>query len=188
MKKNIYFYNVAFALSLLTVITNCAAVKSINDNMQKEKNTQQIKCLTPDYKKFTLEWGYDFEAANEITGYQLNENGNVFLYRQDKQTKQKTSDFVGNVEMMKICEMLEKLNMEMIKMPVINEPGKELSFIILNKPNVGMTAKFTWNEHKTFGSKGFRELFDSLQTIVSTNLKNKKNNKIELIKSRIKNN
>ncbi|MPM82030.1 hypothetical protein SDC9_129088 [bioreactor metagenome] len=130
------------------------------------------KCITSDYKDFTLEWGYDYADSPQIMGYQLDENGYILLYKQDRDTRVKSFDSLGRIEGDKICNILEQLNSEMLKMPTLNEPGKKLCYIILKKPNVGMLNRVIWNEHNTYGSKGYRNLFDSLLSIVPHNFRN----------------
>lgn len=160
---------VFFKLFLIVIVT--LAVASCKTARQKEF---EAKCLTPDYKGFTLSWGYNYEKSSQIMGYQLDENGTLLFYRQDKSGYEspKTFDTLCQIDGEKLCDLLYLLNQNVIKTPALNEPGKELSFIIFKKPAIGTLTAAIWNEHKTYGSTGYRELFDSLLVIVPANLKN----------------
>jgi hypothetical protein len=157
-------------LLLTLIFFNFASCKNVQSGYSNEYKVPE--CITPDYKNFMLEWGYDYENSPEIMGYQLNENGHLLFYRQVRESTKKTFDTLGRIEGEKICELLARLNSEMSKVPTVREPGKELSFIILTKPQVGTLNTFIWNEHKTYGSRRYRELFDVLLTIIPPNLKN----------------
>ena len=165
LKKSQMFLILLLSVIFVTVvITGCITTKP------KEFNA---KCITPDYKGFTLSWGYNYEKSPQIMGYQLDENGTLLFYRQDKSSYEspKIFDTLCQIDGEKLCDLLYQLNQNIFKIPVINEPGKELSFIILKKPAVRMLTTAIWNEHKTYGSTGYRELFDSLLAIVPANLK-----------------
>jgi hypothetical protein len=125
-------------------------------------------CITPDYNGFTIEWGYDYEDIQSISGYQLDDKGNLYFYLQDRNTMEKKVELLNqNITGDDMCKVLDKLNSVMLKMPTINEPGRKRGFIILRKPEVSMANRAYWNEYNTFGSTGYRELFDILMSFIS---------------------
>ncbi len=127
-------------------------------------------CITSDYENFTLTWGYDYQENDKIMAYQINSNGKLLFFQQDRQTKQKNTDTLANIEPEHLCKILEQTNAAYIKTPALNEPGKRLSFIELSKPAVKFMSRAKWNEFNTYGSQGFRALFDTLSTLVSSKI------------------
>ncbi|MDR0927865.1 MAG: hypothetical protein LBO69_08900 [Ignavibacteria bacterium] len=128
------------------------------------------ECITPDYKDFQLEWGYDDGNLEYISGYILDESGYIRSFRQSRESKVRDMDTVRRIDGTVVCYLLSKMNTEVARMPMINEPGKRLTFIMLTKPAVDMRIRIVWNEYSTYASKGYRALFDTLMSVV----KNKK--------------
>jgi hypothetical protein len=132
----------------------------------------QADCLTPDYKNFTISWGYNYASSSEIMGYELDDSGNLLFFRQEKSDlNAKKYDTLDRIDGEKLCQLIAKLNSLIVKIPVINEPGKELTFIKMAKPQVGIRTNATWNEHKTYGSREYREFFDTLLAIIPKDLR-----------------
>lgn len=128
-------------------------------------------CITSDYENFTLTWGYDYESNDKIMAYELNGDGKLLFYQQNRQTKEKKIDTLATIEPERLCEMLKQTNDAYVYTPALNEPGKKLGFVELKKPTVRFLSKATWNEFNTYGSKQFRALFDTLLTLVPAKIK-----------------
>jgi hypothetical protein len=125
---------------------------------------QRPNCLTDDYNGFTLEWGYVDNKNNSITGYLLNEDGYILMFIQS--TNQRKYDTICQVMPQQLCKVLILYRNESLKIPIVNEPGDELTFIKLDKPAIDYKANAIWNKFNTKASTGYRKVFDTLMSIV----------------------
>jgi hypothetical protein len=160
MNKRLLFI---FSIFIL-LISSCTTT---TPNIEDENGSY---ALSSDYKDFTLSWGYDYQASNKIMGYKLYSNGKITFFQQDKHTKEVVSDSIAKIPLKRILKILEYTNNAYLYTPALNEPGKECGFVELIKPTVNFYSKVKWNEHKTYGSETFRQLFDTLSTLVPPNL------------------
>ncbi len=142
-----------------------------NKNIAKHNDNDTIQyTLSPDYENFTLSWGYDNAGSDKIMGYRLYSNGKIDFYQQDRQTRKIIADSLTKISIKRVLQILDYTNNTYLYTPALSEPGKKCGFIELRKPEVNFYSKAKWNEHKTYGSKTFRQLFDTLLTLVPSKL------------------
>ena len=166
MKKNITF------ILFMLFVFGCGTVKDDDNNKNKtttdnvEQEDDSKYKLTSDYKNFTLSWGYNNSKDSKLMGYRLYDNGRIDFYQQDKNTNKVVSDSITKIPMKRVLKILEYTNNTYLYTPALNEPGNECKYVELVKPSVKFYSKAQWNEHNTYGSKTFRQLFDTLLTLI----------------------
>jgi len=144
---------------VLILIITLSACSSTNT-----KKIQKPECLTPDYKGFRIEWGYIDNKNNFTTGYSLNEDMLLQMFIQN--SNETKYDTICYVEPQQLCNALKLYMLETFKIPVVYESGEQLTFIRLFKPAVDYRSNAIWSKHNTFASTGYRNVFDSLMTLV----------------------
>lgn len=125
---------------------------------------ERPKCVTTDYKGFSLEWGYINNKTKSTTGYVLNDDGYIKMFIQTG--NQKKYDTICQITPEQLCNVLKLHRNETLKVPVVNEPGDELTFIKLDKPIIDYKTNAIWNKFNTFVSTGYRNIFDTLMLLV----------------------
>jgi len=181
MKKNI-----VFLLFGLYILSSCIG-KNINTNINynnSNSNNNNNKpniysddsiskyVLPSDYENFTLKWGYDETSDEKIRGYTLNSNGKIEFWQQTRTTKEIKKDSLTTITHGRLEKILTYTNNAYLYTAALNEPGKRCRFVELKKPKVNFYSKVTWNEHNTYGSRLFRNLFDTLMTLIPINISN----------------
>ena len=124
-------------------------------------------CYNENNKDLKLRWGYFISKTGKISGYQLNYDATLLKIRKTNAEDKYTDSVLTCIDGEKYCKFLIMTRDTILKIQALNEPGDSLNFIeYLDHPrNVRMRAM--WNpKNKTFGSRGFRGIYDSLQTLV----------------------
>jgi hypothetical protein len=146
-------YFLYFIISLIVIsITGCV--------------TSMKTVIVPDnVKLIKLKWGELNSKTGEIKGWQI--DSNLVLYQiqkrnfKDSVVKQKQFEVSGKL----FINFVKIIQDSLLAIQILNEPSEKSRFIeFINEKN-NVHWRGIWNiEHETYGSGGFRAIYDSLQT------------------------
>ncbi|TAL67533.1 MAG: hypothetical protein EPN82_13850 [Bacteroidetes bacterium] len=124
-------------------------------------------CMNEGNKGLNLRWGTFISKSGKITGYQLNNEAELSKLIYKGSFDKLNDSILFSIDEEKYCRLLGMTRDTILSIQALNEPGDSLHFIEYSDPPRNVRMRAVWNAiNKTFGSKGFREIYDSLQTLV----------------------
>ena len=148
-----YKSQIIFVCILLFTITSCSSHKH--------------ECYSENNKELKLRWGYFIAKTGKITGYQLNNDASLQKFGKTDGPENYKDSILIQVDGDKYCKLLFMTRDTILKIQALNEPGDSLHFIEYSDPPRNVRMRAVWNPiNKTYGSRSFREIYDSLQTLV----------------------
>jgi hypothetical protein len=130
--------------------------------------TTEATCIKPQTKDQIIRWGEYNAKSGLVTGYQINTDFMIYRIKMEPPNKDYTLQEIGKIQPLTYCDMVEMIKDEVLKTQALNAPGEQNKFIEYTNPGTKVSSRNVWNvKFNTLGSKGFREIYDSLQTLVS---------------------
>lgn len=125
------------------------------------------ECINDNNNELTLRWGYFLSKTGNIAGYQLNNDATLHKFGKTDPAKNNTDSVLFSIDEDRYCKFLLMTRDTILKIQALNEPGDSLHFIEYADPPRNVRMRAVWNPiNKTYGSSGFRQIFDSLQALV----------------------
>lgn len=120
--------------------------------------TPQPECINDLSKDMSISWGrYVFEEKKTL-GYKLRSDAVLYSYGGKK---------IKELDPNHFCRMISLARRTLLNTQTLNEPADTAHFFIYKNPATNTSMRWLWNPHfKTLGSKQFRALYDSLQTLL----------------------
>lgn len=140
----------------------------ISCSIFKNDKPQLLKCLSEKSKNLTLRWGDFYPKENSFFGYEVNAYGELFLYQKNKKNPDGKKEKITNLEPSDVCNKFKLTQETILKTQTLFSPGETIArFVEFVNPDENTNMLAVWNPaFQTKGSKYFRELFDSLNTLV----------------------
>lgn len=124
-------------------------------------------CYNESNKELRLRWGSLITKSGKITGYQLNYDSKLLKIGKKEDNDNFTDSVLTIIDGDRYCKLLAMTRDTILKIQALSEPGDSLHFIEYSDPPRNVRMRAVWNPiNKTYGSKGFREIYDSLQTLL----------------------
>ncbi|GEM_PF-1733945 len=161
------FKSSTFALFLFVSIlfTSCGS----STNTSKEKKT--AFCFSEENKNIRITWGQRDSEEHRSNGFQLLTDGTVLFFAYDSVTTKTLEKEIAILSEETVCHIHERLKLAIIKTQALYVPGKVSRYVSLTNPYSRTTITGLWNaEFANFGSQYYREVYDTLNTIVSKQL------------------
>jgi|GEM_PF-372173 len=146
-------------LTTIIFLVGCGTVS------QSTKNN----CISDNTKDITLRWGGHNYQTNALSGWQIDGNLNLYTFLKDSLNPNFKTVLIGNVvDTNKFCELLTKTKKLFVQIQALNAPGDSSHFVEFSQPKTNTNLRAVWNmRFKTYGSTEFRELFDSLNSLIN---------------------
>ncbi len=131
------------------------------------KTAQTPSCLTDKQKGLIIRWGdYDNEKK-EFNGYLLNTDAEYFSVKGGGLIGKHDEELLGTIDSDNYCKLFHAIRKEFLATQTLNSPGDISRIIEFNNPTTNVILRAVWNpKFQTFGSKGFRKIYDQLQDIL----------------------
>lgn len=124
-------------------------------------------CYHENNRDLTLRWGSFIAKTGKITGYQLNYDATLLKIGKNESKENFHDSLLTVIDGDKYCKFLIMTRDTILKIQALSEPGDSLNFIEYSDPPRNARMRAVWNpKNNTFGSSGFRLIYDSLQTLV----------------------
>ncbi|MBI5324157.1 MAG: hypothetical protein HZB41_02570 [Ignavibacteriae bacterium] len=125
------------------------------------------ECINDGNKELKIRWGTFNSKTGRINGYQLNNNAGLSRLIKSNEKDNAFDSLLFNIDENQYCNYLGMIRDTILKIQALSEPGDSLHFIEYTDAPRNVRMRALWNPvNKTFGSKGFRAIYDSLQAIV----------------------
>lgn len=149
-----------YILLISLVITSCSIFKNDKPNL--------LKCVSEKSKNLSLRWGDFLPKDNAFYGYEINAYGELYFYTKNQKNPDGKKEKISNLDPSEVCNKLKLVQEAIIKTQTLFSPGeKGARFVEYSNPDENMNMLAVWNpEFQTKGSKHFRELYDSLNSLV----------------------
>ena len=123
-------------------------------------------CMNDGNRELKMKWGTLNSRTGKISGYRLNNSAK--LYKMNIFNGNEINDtLMISIDKEKYCRLLGMLRDTILNVQALSEPGDSLHFIEYSDQPRNVKMRAVWNPvYKTIGSKGFREIYDSLQALV----------------------
>ena len=130
----------------------------------------KTNCIDDNPESLILRWGGHNYKTGYLSGYQIDGKANLFSFEKKGSNSIYESIKIGNVNADRFCELLNSSKKYFVEIQALNAPGDSSNFIEYINPVINTNLRAVWNERfKTYGSREFRELYDSLNTFIQEN-------------------
>ena len=130
--------------------------------------TTEVNCIKPGNKDQIIRWGEQSAKSGSIIGYQINTNMVISRIKKEQADTVYITHEIGQIDPLKYCDLVDMIKHEVLKSQAVNAPGEKNKFIEYANPAKNVTVFARWNVlFNTVGTKGFREIYDSLMNVVS---------------------
>ncbi|MBM2814282.1 MAG: hypothetical protein HW421_1044 [Ignavibacteria bacterium] len=134
--------------------------------------TGKPACITQKNENLKIRWGMHNYKTNDIRGYMLNTNSELFMIYKDSLSTGYSDSLIGKFDPEEFCKILRVFEKNIMKIQTLNEPAEFSRFIEYDNPVENMFVRAVWNsKFKTVSSEGFRRLYDSLEARLPQNKK-----------------
>jgi hypothetical protein len=124
-------------------------------------------CYSESNKDLKLRWGSLIPKSGKITGYQLNYDATLLKIWKNAGNDDFIDSVIAKIDGDRYCKFLIMTRDTILKIQALSEPGDSLYFIEYADPPRNVRMRAMWNPiNKTYGSSGFRLIYDSLQALV----------------------
>jgi hypothetical protein len=126
-------------------------------------DTTKESCLNDSMKGMILRWGGHNYKTNYISGYQIDNKADLYKFEMKNSFEDAKTEKIGNVDEERFCRLLKDTKRFFIEIQALHAPGDTSNFIEFINPVTNTNLRAVWNaRYKTYGSREFRALFDSL--------------------------
>lgn len=161
---NKFQYTLVLILSI--VIFGCGGGSTIT---VKEKKLAE--CFNENSKDIRITWGQRDSEEHRSNGFYLLTDGTVKFFAYDSITKKSLEREITVLNSETVCHIHERLKLAIIKTQALYSPGPISRYITYSNPHSQISKTGLWNaEFTNIGSQYFREVYDTLNTIVSLQL------------------
>lgn len=137
-----------------------------NVSFPKDSVVKKPDCVDVQSQRLIIRWGDLNMKTKEIIGYQLNTDCTVYRIKQDS-SKKEYLEIHKEILSTDYCRILKIVRNEAAKTQTLNSPGETSRFVEYAHPESSVFLRFMWNpKFQNDGSKGFRQVFDSLTTLI----------------------
>ncbi len=151
------------AVSLVGLVAACSS---------SQPDLPAPDCVKAEDSLVLMRWG-TVHADGRVEGHQLASSALLSAFEQADLKAESTSTPVGRLRDSSYCAMLAALRSTFLKEAALYNPGEESRFVELSDPPRHLYLRALWNaKYQTFGSKVFRALYDSLQTLPQAHVEN----------------
>lgn len=159
------FHYIAFII-LASILFGCGGGSTVT---VKEKKLAD--CFTENTKDIRITWGQRDSEAHRSNGFYLLTDGTVKFFAYDSITKKSLEREIAILNSETVCHLHDRLKLAIIKTQALYSPGPISRYITYTNPHTQTTKTGLWNaEFTNIGSQYFREVYDTLNTIVSQQL------------------
>lgn len=147
-----------FKLGLLSILINLISCKSLD----------YAECTKAHQQELVVRWGEIFIKDNKRIGFELNSKAELFNYEQIANSSPKISK-LGNANQESYCNILSGITKTILKTQIVNEIGDTLRYFEYINPEKSSNLFVKWHPRfNTKNSRGFQEVYDSLNSLKST--------------------
>jgi hypothetical protein len=134
----------------------------------KGNKPQLARCLNENEKNLVLRWGDFFPKDNAFFGYEINAYGELFIFSKSLKNPEMKKDKIVDLDHNEFCSKLKLAQTTILKTQTLFSPGENKArFVEFSNPEQNLNMLAVWNpEFQNKGSRHFRELFDSLNSLV----------------------
>ncbi len=126
-------------------------------------------CLGPKMQRLEISWGDVNVKTNEISGYLLKTDRNIFEVKNENSGKYKIGNKAGKVDSDTYCRIMHLTRKKMLTAQTLNVPSETSRFVHYKNPDTKTDLRVIWNKnHENAGNKEFRALYDSLSTVLNS--------------------
>ena len=131
--------------------------------------TTEVNCIKPYNQNQIVRWGEYNAKLGNVIGYQISTDMMISRIKKDKADTAYSIQEIGKVDPLKYCDIVEMIKYEVLRSQAVNAPGELNRFIEYQNPAKNVSVRAMWNSlFNTVGTKGFREIYDSMMVVSST--------------------
>jgi hypothetical protein len=150
-------------LKILILIISFITFYGCGTLADKTKRT----CLDEISEGMILRWGGHNYQTHYLSGFQIDGNAQLYKFTRINSNADYILEEISPVDTTKFCELLRTTKKLFIEIQSLNVQADSSQFVEYINPATNIHLSAVWNEmFKTFGSKEFRGLFDSLNGLV----------------------
>jgi hypothetical protein len=169
-----------FNLTVLIAIVLCSFFGCGGGSTSTIKEKKLAPCFNETNKDIRITWGQRDGIEHYSNGFHLLTDGTVLFFAYDSLTTKRVEREITFLSSETVCHIHERLKFAILKTQALYSPGPVSRYITYTNPSTKTIITGLWNaEFANFGSQYFREVYDTLNTIVSRELPDSttKNNK-----------
>ncbi len=125
-------------------------------------------CIDDAMQQMQIGWGDHDINSGSIDGYILKTDGSLFKVERDSTGAATKTEKIGTIDEDKYCSIYRMTAREVMKTQTLNSAIDIERYVFMKNIPTGLNFRASWNpKYDTYGSKGFRQVFDSLQALVN---------------------
>lgn len=133
-------------------------------------STPEIKkasCINERMKDAVIRWGEYSTKTGQMRGYQFNGNLTLAKCLRESETDSNTINPMSEISSDDFCKYLTTTLRTFDTVQTLHAPGQIARFVEYTNTGTNAKARAVWNpDFKTYGSKAFRSVYDSLMTFI----------------------
>ncbi len=156
---------------ILVLITTVIIVGCGGGSTVTIKEKKLADCFSENTKDIRITWGQRDAEEHRSNGFYLLTDGTVKFFAYDSVTNKSLEREIAVLNSETVCHIHERLKLAIIKTQALYSPGPISRYITYTNPHTQTTKTGLWNaEFSNIGSQYFREVYDTLNIIVSQQL------------------
>ncbi|MBL7976257.1 MAG: hypothetical protein JNJ85_15175 [Candidatus Kapabacteria bacterium] len=158
-------YVLSICVSICILMLGCGGTTSgvVKNN---SGDVYRTNCITESTKDLLIRWGVYYDSTGTLYGYEIDANARLWRYVASTKKSNYERDSIGTVSASQLCFFKDTVRNTFIKIQSLFVPAKTRHFIEYQNPANQVSLRAMWDaRYQTYGSKEFRSIFDSLNTI-----------------------
>ncbi len=124
-------------------------------------------CINDRTKESAISWGEYSTRTGQMRAYQFNGALVFTKFLRETETDTNTYTKIGDISSDDFCKYLTTALRTFDTVQTLHAPGDIARFVEYSNKETTTRIRAVWNpEYKTYGSKAFRSVYDSLMTMV----------------------
>ncbi len=124
-------------------------------------------CIRPGMREIRIRWGDWIDSTAVLTGHEIDAQGKLFAYQASPYSVKYLRDSVSHIDTAQVCYWVDTVRKTFLRIQSLTVHAPHMRYVEYQNPDAHLSLRAVWDSRfETYGSKEFRAIFDSLQTLV----------------------